>query len=400
MAIRVIPAFPLTVYENQNFISRHFINPVLPATGTVFLSSYTITTTASPCSPDFASGVTVSIDGTSLTISGRYERIFIDEDWDVRNAKMSSQVTTYDSYYDLPDRYWGVTKFIADQRIDIDVTINIDTNFGSTSLSQRVRNDWSTKRNLLLDAIYRGDADKNSISRDVLLLGPGDLDSVFAEEYSTSITYSVGTGTFTVPAGVVLITVEALGGGGGGGSGNENNGEHGGGGGGSGGYQITDLFVTPGDVLNWQVGAGGAGLGSVYTGTAESGGDTFFGAVISTGGAGGTAETNGTSFGKGGAGGSPNGLPGDDGTYGAGSAFGGKGADSPAGIGTTAPLGTGGVRGSNTNGALGNGGNATGFGAGGGGGGARDETGTPAANPGGAGAPGWLRITFVSLGES
>lgn len=194
MAIRLNPTTPMTVYEYQNFISRHFVTPVAPDVGTVVLSSYTITTSANPCGADFASGVTVTIAGSSLTISGRYERIFIDDDWDVRNTKMNSSVTSYNSFLELPDSYWGITSFRADQRWGVDVTINIVTNFGSTSITQVVRNDWSTKRNNLITAVFNGDADKNSFSRDTLLLGPADADSDDINgvyPFTTSITTNI-----------------------------------------------------------------------------------------------------------------------------------------------------------------------------------------------------------------
>lgn len=398
MAILVFPTTALTVYEDQYFVSRHFI-----ATTAVTLLSYSITTSASPCSSNFAANVAVQISGSSLTISGRYQNIFIDTEYKNRNTKPVSSLSVYTAIEAMPNEYYAAVQYKPDMRDSINVNIEIVTDFGTTSLSQIVRNDWNHKRNRLLDWVYADEVDQFSIRRDLLLPLPANIDSGLAETYSTSITYSVvGSGFFTVPAGVFFITVEALGAGGGGGSGNENNWEHGGGGGGSGGFQKTDLFVQPGSIIAWQVGAGGAGMPGSRTGVASPGGDTYFGSIISTGGAGGTAETgdgvnNGAFFGKGGAGGTPNGITGANGTVGNGGANGGKGADSPVGTGTIAPYGTGGAGGGQSNGVAGYGGSATGFGAGGGGGGANDVTGTPNPTPGGDGAPGWLKITYAAI---
>ena len=76
------------------------------------------------------------------------------------------------------------------------------------------------------------------------------------------------SGTWTVPAGVTEITVEAWGGGGAGG-GSTNNGK-GGSGGGGGGYCINVFTVTPGQKINYTVGAGGTGS----NGNGTSGGAT------------------------------------------------------------------------------------------------------------------------------
>ena len=170
----VIASTAMTVYEGQDFISRHFISPAS------VLSSYTITTAASPVGSGFATAVTVSINGTSMTISGRYTRIFIDNEWDLRLAKMNSNIGTYYSIESIPDEYWGPTRFEADTRISINVSINIVTNNGSTSITQIVRNDWSRQRNQLLDVVYNGLADRNSINRidDIPLPQPIDSDNI------------------------------------------------------------------------------------------------------------------------------------------------------------------------------------------------------------------------------
>lgn len=91
--------------------------------------------------------------------------------------------------------------------------------------------------------------------------------------YKTTITTS---GTFTVPAGVSKLKIFATGGGGGGGGSITGDGPTPGSGGGAGGTAISEIIVTPGQVINVAIGAGGAGG---VTANGASGGDT----TVSTG---------------------------------------------------------------------------------------------------------------------
>ena len=191
MPIRIIPA-PLTVFYEQNFISRHFVSAVLPDTGTVTLSSYSITTAATPVGVNFATGVTVSIAGSSLTISGRYRNVFVNDRWTIRGQERNSSLSTYTSISDIPAEYFAAVEFQADQRLEIDVNINIVTDKGSTSLTQTVRNDWSLKRNRFIDIIYAGQIDTNAINRNQDLGGPVDIDS---DEINTAYVFSTSIST-------------------------------------------------------------------------------------------------------------------------------------------------------------------------------------------------------------
>ena len=127
---------------------------------------------------------------------------------------------------------------------------------------------------------------------------------------------SAGTYTITIPANVTQIKFPALIGGGGGGGGSFGGGDnHAGGGGGSGAVvQNAIFYVSPGDVVTVQIGAGGTSGsmnfngGQVYTGT--SGYSNY------NGGAGGntvvTISGQGTGFTVGGGGGGTASGPGDN----------------------------------------------------------------------------------------
>jgi hypothetical protein len=203
------------------------------------------------------------------------------------------------------------------------------------------------------------------------------------------------SGSFTVPPGVTTIYRSACGGGAGGGGGGStvgNTAYYGGGGGcgGGAGQSVVDspLAVTPGQVINITVGAGGQGSPSVGTnGTAGSA--TVIGTLTLSGGtAGGAGQANVGTTGStiGAAGGSPQGtlsFPlgqcGGDGQL---AGLGGCGASSPFGGGG------GGGRGSTSRSTVQDGSPGGGFGAGGGGGGAAYGLAAGIGSFGAAGTPG------------
>ncbi len=202
---------------------------------------------------------------------------------------------------------------------------------------------------------------------------------------------TAGNGTYTVPAGVTSIKVEVWGGGGRGGS-RTSNGYGGGGGGGA--YSQSVITVIPGQIINYNVGAGSS------SGSA-SGGDSWFvtDATIMAKGGGSVADntTSGASGGQAangvgtvkysGGNGANAGTYGGGGGSSAGTAANGNSTTSSAGA--TAPSG-GGNGGGGMTGSQGSG--TGGSSPGGGGGGAYRTSGSRA---GGAGAPGQIRITVL-----
>ena len=98
---------------------------------------------------------------------------------------------------------------------------------------------------------------------------------------------TVGSGTWTVPAGVTSLEVLVVAGGGGGGF------EMGGGGGGGGVVYQRGYAVTPGQGISYTVGGGGAGRTSNADG-GGSGGNSVFGSITAIGG--GAGGNNGTQY--------------------------------------------------------------------------------------------------------
>ena len=143
-----------------------------------------------------------------------------------------------------------------------------------------------------------------------------------------SVQAFTASGTWTRPAGINRVVVQAVGGGGcGGGSSGAGSASSGGGGGGGYATAVLDVSATPSAVVT--VGAGGVGI---VAGTGGTGGTSSFGAFLSTtGGLGGSAGTP-AAFGGGGTGGS-----------GSGGHVNGQGADGQGGgTASTAAGGSGG----------------------------------------------------------
>ncbi len=151
---------------------------------------------------------------------------------------------------------------------------------------------------------------------------PTQITNVFNDPQAQSVALTtVGTGQWTVPPNVTSLTVTVIGGGGGGGQGCELDPfVSGGGGGGSGGIVTQTFSVTPGQKINYKVGAGGDGIAAVTTGgggggTGTAGESSWFVSdttYVATGG--GAARNSGSRHHElGGLGGLPNGVNGSDG---------------------------------------------------------------------------------------
>jgi hypothetical protein len=215
--------------------------------------------------------------------------------------------------------------------------------------------------------------------------------------------------SWTVPSDVYSITVECWGGGGGGGAARNSGvtGNRRASGGGGGGYTSRTFIVTPGTTYSYTIGGGGS-AGATSGGTGGTGGSSTFtvgGTTITASGGVGGPGTSGSGNGTAAAGGA--GGTGTNGTInysgGAGGSAGSNGAGGGGGAGTS----SNGTDGTNTSGGAGGSGNPDGTGGsantGGsdgdpgflyGGGGSGAKSGALGNRPGGAGAQGFIRITY------
>ena len=178
---------------------------------------------------------------------------------------------------------------------------------------------------------------------------------------TTYVVTAIGSGSWTVPAGVTSVQVELWGGGGAGAQYSNDSG------GGAGAYVIeTGLSVTPGNSITYIIAQGGQGVsgGSGYA----SGGNGFV-ALAGTGGGGGgssaVSSTGWTYIASGGGGGGFNGHAqgasgssggsGSPGSAGSWATGGGGGSGTTGGPGTSSGAGAGGINGTPQTGTNGNG---------------------------------------------
>jgi prepilin-type N-terminal cleavage/methylation domain-containing protein len=239
---------------------------------------------------------------------------------------------------------------------------------------------------------------------DCLGVHGGTTSNCGAREYAT-----VGTYSWTVPAGKTTLTSLIIIGGGGGGGG-EN---FGGGGGAGSGYQTiqSNVTVTTGGTISIIVGGGGAGGPGASNLSGDTGGtSSAIGAGISytaSGGEGGhncgtctSGAAGGNGFCSGGHGGyngspgsagDPGGCAGAGGVGGTAPSYGGGGGGGAKGYGTAVTAGTG-LDGNGSGHGHGGAGGA-GYGAGGGGGGGAGSSDDPSVI-GGVGAVGYVKFVY------
>jgi hypothetical protein len=196
MPVNIYPTTALTVFEKQNFINKF----VVPA-GTV-VQSYTISTSASPIGVNWNSAVTVTSDATtSITIAGFYDNVFVATTVRaVADKSTAGSEVTYTNFTDIPTNPYpyAFTYYQPDTRDQIEVTVVINCNTGTTSLTQYVRNDYNYYRNRFIDLVHAAQVDVRTntsfVAPDLPL--PGDINSedlknifVFTTSLSTNIQY-------------------------------------------------------------------------------------------------------------------------------------------------------------------------------------------------------------------
>lgn len=220
--------------------------------------------------------------------------------------------------------------------------------------------------------------------------------SIVGVAQTQTVTTPLGSGSFTVPAGVTSITVEVWGAGGRGGSRAGSNGATGGGGGGA--YSRSVLAVTPGQTINYYVGFGslsslpGEDTWFSSNTTIMAKGGSSLGTNITDGGAGGAAAAGFGDVKFSGGNGATSGADGGGGGSSAGRAANGTNATTSTGALAPTDGGNGGVGKSGGQGPGGNGSLP-----GGGGGGAKRTNASGTDEVGGKGGDGQIRISYIAL---
>ena len=157
MPVNIFPTTALTVFEKQNFINRF----IVPAGTTV--NSFSITSAASPLGSNWNSNVFVTSDlTTSITIYGYYDNVFVGTTIKaVADKSTAGTEVTYTNFTEIPTNPYpyAFTYYAPDTRERIEVTVTINCNTGTTSLTQYVRNDFNYYRNKFIDLVHAGQVD-------------------------------------------------------------------------------------------------------------------------------------------------------------------------------------------------------------------------------------------------
>jgi PKD repeat protein len=279
--------------------------PILPFTGSGGTTPYTFTyninggSNQSVTTTGMSSSVTVSVP---TTIAGTFTyTLTAVEDANCSNTASGTAIVTIDP---LP---------IADFTADVTtLEIGNSVSFSDESSGSPTIFSWtfeggspgsSSNQNPTINYFAVGTYDvtlmvTNACGSDTKT----ELDYIEVEP-ATQTFDTPGQTTFTVPAGITCIQVEAWGGGGGGGGTYTPGSNDGGGGGGGAGFRGGVLQVCPGDIVNIIVGGGGNGAGNNQSGSpGNTTTVTYNGNIILAGGGAGGGESNGG--GAGGLGGS------------------------------------------------------------------------------------------------
>lgn len=171
MALTISPSKPLTVFEYQNFISRHYVDdPTSIPTPNVILLDYVVNCPVS-------SNITITISSNILTIQGVYKGVFEEDYVEYRVSGTTTVVQRANNFEEVPEVYYMGYKYQPDRRESVEIDIWILTNLGVINTTQTVRNDWNSKRNRLIRFIKNGTANKNDFFPNVELPLASDIDS-------------------------------------------------------------------------------------------------------------------------------------------------------------------------------------------------------------------------------
>ena len=170
----------------------------------------------------------------------------------------------------------------------VNYTLSLEANTNGRISSNPGVEKYTAGTNVILTAIpnpgyefvsWSGDA-AGTVNPIPIVMDSNKAISAVFQKATNFIFNAAGSGNWTVPAGVTSITLKAWSGGGAGGSTFKDVGATGnfrGGGGAGGSYASKTITVTPGDIINFTIGKGGAGsaLGFANLSSSESGGNTF-----------------------------------------------------------------------------------------------------------------------------
>lgn len=148
-----------TDFTNQFTVKELVVQPEpIPGEPEVPVSGGNITyCTVTPSHSE--DGVDILVTGinstiVTVTISGAYDSVFNDKLWQYKPTIDDSVVSTT-ANSEIPESFFALTRYRPDNRSNITITYNIETNLGSGQVTKLITNDWSTGLNTFLAVLNR-----------------------------------------------------------------------------------------------------------------------------------------------------------------------------------------------------------------------------------------------------
>jgi len=144
------------IYENVSFSSTVSIistaNPLAdpPEDADPPITSIVVT----PGSAEYGSNVSVSVSGSSFTISGKYADNFSNDIYYLDNKSVSQLVH---KFKDVPADFTVVYKLVASPTASTVATYGVTVNSNNIgTVSQTIKNNYSVGRDALIDLVAKG----------------------------------------------------------------------------------------------------------------------------------------------------------------------------------------------------------------------------------------------------
>lgn len=101
-------------------------------------------------------GVTIHYAGNTVTISGHYTEAFKNKTWEYVPYQHPEQKISGAFYQDIPEKIDSLISFNPEKTVQTTVTYTVNTDAGSATITQTVRNDWDAGKAQLFAVKARG----------------------------------------------------------------------------------------------------------------------------------------------------------------------------------------------------------------------------------------------------
>lgn len=144
---------PSTTFSTVEEVIGEFSESVSYYDSTTSLAAGVNSVTASQSDP----GITISISGNTVTVSGRYTQIFTDKTWTyIPRGQTPEEIVEGVYYSEIPIEIEALTSYFPDKSVSRLVTYSVSTTAGSATIEQTVTNNWDTGKAQMYEVLARG----------------------------------------------------------------------------------------------------------------------------------------------------------------------------------------------------------------------------------------------------